>query len=211
MARELGETALRRLRMPYTAQIVVYLDADLQASASAIANKPGNVTVSFSRFPGGNADLPAAALQGVIANMRLVIVGHGDPASTSIGNQDITPKHLAEIVAVWLGGVRIQRISLHMCHGGGNRGAAVGARVQNFQVHPQNSFAYAFASYCGALSVDVTARTESVGTSVVPNSQGYGRHLVHGRKAGAGDKVFFATNALATIAAPQDPGMSIRL
>lgn len=191
--------------MAYTGQIVIYLDDDLEPTARAIANKVGNTTVSWSRYSGTNTQLPAQALAGVVANFRLVIVGHGDPGSTSIGNRDISPERLAQVVNVWLSGVRISRISLHMCFGGGNRGTATGHNSAQFTVRPQSSFAFKFASYCGQLAVDITARTDTV-AGFSGGEKGFTR-TVGGRKSAEGDKLIFTTNVQSTLAAPLDPTM----
>jgi hypothetical protein len=197
--------------MAYQAQVVMYLDVDLEPTARHTAHKPGNKTLSWSLYSGGPDQLPAAAVQGVVADTRLVIIGHGNPTSTTIGNRYLTPERLARVVDVWLGGTRIKRISLHSCYGGGNRGRAVGAQVGNFEVHPSNSFAFKFARYAGQLTVDVTARTDVVAGSVKTddndNTTSFQRK-VGGRRKAEGDKFVFTTSEASTIANPDDPTMT---
>ncbi|MDI1260680.1 hypothetical protein [Aquabacterium sp.] len=193
--------------MPYAAQIVKYLDGDLEPTAKHIANKPGNTTASWGPYSGSSTQSPGGALSGVGADFRLVIVGHGDPQSTSIGNNNLSAKKLAEVVSIWLGGTKIKRISLHMCHGGGNRGSATGADVEQFTVRPQNSFAAKFASYCGQLTQDVTARTDSVAGTFTENANGGTtsfKRTVGGRHKALGDKLVFTTNPQSTLNEPKD-------
>jgi hypothetical protein len=80
------------------------------------------------------------------------------------------------MIAVWLGGTKIKRISLHMCYGGGNRNRKAGGGVE---VRVKDSFAYKLASYCGELADDVTGRTLEVAITVlwVPNRSATGSAL----------------------------------
>ena len=96
----------------YAKQWVVYFDDDLKDTAKAVADKKGNVTVSLTRYGGGEDSLPSTAFAGVVANSRLVILGHGDEKSTSIGYKNISAKTLAECIGVWLGKNKIERIVL---------------------------------------------------------------------------------------------------
>lgn len=203
----------------YDAQWVMYLDDDLKDTACALANKKGNVTVGgYRRVPYGSDSVPTNALSGLVPNARLIVLGHGDEKSTSIGYKNILPETLAEWISIWLAGTRIKRISLHMCYGGGNRGAAVGSDHTNFSVSPFQSFAFKLAARCGAYAEDVTARTESVGAvfnskhdTSAPN---YGHRIIMAdsgnRNAGAGDKATFTTNMASRHDKPIDPSVSIR-
>jgi len=58
----------------YAKQWVVYFDDDLKDTAKAVADKKGNVTVSLTRYGGGEDSLPSTAFAGVVANSRLVIL-----------------------------------------------------------------------------------------------------------------------------------------
>lgn len=200
----------------YKTQWVIYLDADLYNTAYALANKPGNSTQSFLSYSGDNNSRPANGLVNgpVEAPIRLIIVGHGDERSTSIGNLSLTPSTLAECIAIWVGGIKIARVSLHMCCGGGNRGTATNANFPKFKVHPNASFGYKLASYCGQLTTDVTARTESVvaifNSGHITTAENYGHRKISPdgvpeRKAGAGDKIFFITDPASTLKRPIDP------
>ena len=103
---------------------------------------------------------------------------------------------------------RVQRISLHMCYGGGNRGnvAVTGSagRTSQFTVPPSRSFAQKFASMAGALTVDVSARTEA--TNMVSTTQGdtfvTAHRNVDGRHQAEGDKFIFTTAPGSTPEAP---------
>jgi len=197
--------------MPYQAQVVRYLDADLEDTARHIANKPGNTTVNWAQYSGGADDLPGGPIGGVVADTRLVILGHGDRASTSIGYRNLSAERLARVVERWLGGTRIRRISLHMCYGGGNRGQAGGSDADNFAVHPNTSFAYRFASYAGQLTVDVAGRTDVVGGRFTEDLDGNTTSFyrtVGGRRKAEGDKVIFTTSPASTIQNPVNPTMA---
>jgi len=139
----------------------------------------------------------------------LIILGHGDPDSTIIasgtsGGLTWMSEQLYTLLYSWLVpagkmAMRVQRISLHMCYGGGNKGnlatAGSASRTSQFIVPPSKSFAQKFASIAGTLTVDVTARTDT--TNMVPTTRG-GTFVtavrnVAGRHHGEGDKFVFTT------------------
>ncbi len=138
---------------------------------------------------------------------RLIIVAHGNPESTFIMGDNIQwdAKTLATNVKGWLNNAVIGRISLHMCMGSGNRGAATGTNFANFTVHPTRSFAYSFASHCN-FATSITARTER--TTVQIGGDHGTRRVVGppGQKVhqGPGDKIVFLTQG-GTPNQPQAP------
>jgi hypothetical protein len=145
--------------MNYTTQWIVYLADDLKQNADWLQEKRGlegdlrgsinsevQSRTQVTRYP----LLPASTA--LFSRSRLIILGHGNPASTHImGNgKQWTAQEFAALVDSWLE-TTVSRISLHMCYGGGNLNAGE-------EVKPEASFAYHFASHCNYAQT-ITART----------------------------------------------------
>jgi hypothetical protein len=220
--------------MQYVSQAIVFIASDLEENARALQMKreaAGDTTVEFEGFdPFAKSIVLQGPLIGTLPwayrqpESRLIILGHGDEKSTFIataerGGSTYTPLQFAEVVRGWLGAnsnyapTKVKRISLHMCHGGGNRGSAEGntlnrAFFEEFTKLPADSFAYKFASMAGELAVDITARTDDVGMREYYNHDGQfatARREIGGRHKGFGDKFVFVTNPGATIKNPVKP------
>lgn len=154
---------------------------------------------------------------------RIYVLGHGDARSTVIGSRrqggsTWTPVQLYNLLRAWMAQpgcvpARVQRISLLMCYGGGNRGNAPVNGSSNdqsaFTVKPTNSFAHEFACIAGALTVDVTARTSTAtGGSRTSNGSFVTAYQTVGaahRHKGEGDKFIFTTMAGSTPARRANP------
>ncbi|MFT8243736.1 hypothetical protein [Roseomonas sp. BN140053] len=216
-------------KMRYDSQAIVYLADDLWGTANTLQRKrvaAGDTENAFdfdlakSRIF-AYTQITALPLEYRQATSRLIILGHGNEASTFIatatqGGRSFTPEQLYAEVKKWLTAsgyktTRVQRVSLHMCYGGGNRGALPIAGSSNrpgdFTVDPRTSFAYKLARICGDLTVDVTARADE--TNTVSNSSGNvlvsaSRH-VGGRHHAEGDKWRFVTDAASTPENPVNP------
>jgi hypothetical protein len=225
--------------MKYSSHWIICLDADLLDTANSLRAKRGlsgdsDKVVVVRSLSLSERSTPVDALSKSFPevpfdhNTLITILGHGDSGSTSISNRCITAKHLAACLAIWLGGVKVRRVSLHMCYGGGNRGSAFGHNESQFTVTPGRSFAARLASFCGQLVESITARTDvtrtvehstqySNGTKVLTGvtrtvgptqTDSFGRTIFSGRHHGIGDKVVFETNHRGTIENPEPASKS---
>lgn len=204
--------------MDYTTQAIICLASDLRESAEALQGKrvaAGDATGIVNEVNQWRSTVsyyPMLALPNLFTNSRLIIIGHGDAGSSYIMGDGIQwdAKELARRARGWIH-TKINRISLHMCFGGGNRGTGGGANFGNFQIHPGRSFAFKFASYCD-FAQSVTARTERTNmvTSTTNGVLVTARREVGApgakRHHGIGDKVVFLPNG-GTLDAPVDPRM----
>jgi hypothetical protein len=208
--------------MKYSSHWVICLDADLLPTANSLQAKrtlsgDADKCVVIRSLSLSETSTPADALSKLFPEVPfdhdtlITVIGHGDAHSTSIGNRCITARHLARCLAIWLGGVKVRRLSLHMCYGGGNRGQAVGGNTSQFTVTPGRSFAARLASFCGQLVGSITARTDTTRTvqhftnevlTAVHRTVGTGRHQQEG------DKVVFETNNRGTIETPEPASKS---
>jgi hypothetical protein len=192
--------------MKYTTSGIICLANDLRETALLLQEKREIADDLRKRINGVDQTASAVAFYPNVpvvnwfSNSRLIVVGHGNPESTHMIGDGMQwePKQLAEEVNKWLNGLVIKRISLHMCFGGGNRGAGAGTNFDAFTVHPTQSFAYKFASLCGN-SETITARTERTNMHEVRAdaalTKAYRMVGEPGKKQhkGLGDKVFFVT------------------
>jgi hypothetical protein len=220
-------------QMQYVSQAIVFIASDLEENARALQMKreaAGDTTVEFADLaPVAQSIVLQGPLIGTLPlayrqpDSRLIILGHGDEDSTFIataeqGGSTYTPLQFTEVVRGWLGAnsgyvpMKVRRISLHMCYGGGNRGNARGNTIdraffEQFTKLPNKSFAYKFASMAGELADDITARTDDVAMSVYSRGDQFetARREVGGRHKGFGDKFVFVTNPRATIKNPVKP------
>jgi hypothetical protein len=196
--------------MKYDRQGVLCLAADLSDTADSLWGKRAAAgesdkthRVNMYGWRGGTAT--EAAFSDLPLNSRLIILVHGDENST-VANGRYTPAQLAALVKSLLGGRRIQRISLHMCYGGGNKGTATGSNSSEFHTSPQDSFAQKFASIAGEFAREVSARTDVVSgltyrdatTGAITNFQ----RTVGDRRKTEGDKLVFTVNSTSTLANP---------
>jgi hypothetical protein len=211
--------------MKYSSNYVIQLDADdaITAGADAIIGKrhaagDGDKCQKLDASNFTNQTTPKRSLAEmtksdppVDQNSLLTIVAHCDPGNGGISERSLSPQHLAKAVLKYLGGTKIRRISLDMCHGGGKRGPVVGKNVESFEQKPTDSFAYRFASYAGQLARDVTARTDIVKTIIntdVNKTKGTEtitdvRRVVgsgdNPRHKTVGDKIIFVTHPESTV------------
>ena len=214
--------------MQYITQAIVLLAQDLTDNADALQNKriaAGDRQISFDDDPPIEKSRIFQGLQITTLDepyrqptSRIIVLGHGDIDSTAImgdGALQLDGKQFAQRMRGWLTSPgfepsRVQRISLHMCYGGGRRGAASVAGSSNaagFAKSPLNSFAYEFARHAGELTVDVTARTARVRMNIngpAPFRE-VGEPDAPRRHKKEGDKFIFTTAVGSTYAAPQDP------
>lgn len=167
--------------MRYTGQAIVLLAADLERIARGLQGK--RETAGDAR----NSAIVSLVVPGQPINQidnrfcgpgsRLILVGHGVLKATHlVGDGDIQwdGEMLARRVIEWVGGPRareqrIGRISLHVCFGGGNRGATRGTEreiLRDFTVRPNQSLAWNLARCVGCIAVSVTARTDVVGGQI---------------------------------------------
>jgi hypothetical protein len=171
------------MAMRYTTQAIVCLAGDLAQVAQALQQKrviEGDLAKTIS----GTRQIAATVhyhpnLNGLpnffrtrddgTGGFRLIIVGHGNPESTHIMGTNIQwgPSELSENVGRWVGGRTINRISLHMCFGGGN---PLGRAAAPMPVPVERSFAMAFARVC-EYTRSVTARTDLVNIEVLSTPQ----------------------------------------
>jgi hypothetical protein len=171
------------MSMQYSTQAIVCLANDLRATAEAFQRKreiEGDLRKTINRveqtaatvhyYPDviGLPNLFSGRPDGS-GGSRLIIVGHGNPESTHIIGDGVqwTAEELNTHVEGWLNGSVINRISLHMCFGGGNPTG----RLAPMPVAPENSFAMAFARIC-QVARSVTARTEVVNILTRTNPAG---------------------------------------
>ncbi len=175
--------------MQYATQAIVCLANDLRGTADSLQEKRGleedirktineveqiAATVHYWPAVAGLPNLYRARGDGS-GGSRLIIVGHGNPESTHILGDGLqwTAAELNTQVETWLNRSIINRISLHMCFGGGNPSG----HLAPMPVDPANSFAMAFARIC-RVARSITARTHLVnilrktsGPSNVPQDQ----------------------------------------
>jgi hypothetical protein len=202
--------------MHYSTSGIICLAGDLRTNALYLQQKRqvvGDAVKTINDIEQAASDLafyPELPAVTWYASSRLIILGHGDDASTYIIGTGIQwdAKELARQVERWLNLSKIKRISLHMCFGGGNRGAAVDTDADKFVVHPSRSFAYRFASHC-SLAETVTARTEEVRMTRLRGELDVVTDItreVGGRHKGDGDKVVFTPQG-GTLEEPVNPTM----
>jgi hypothetical protein len=161
------------MAMHYVTQAIVCLANDLRGTAEALHWKRENegdlvktinqeeqiaATVHYYPAVDGLPRLFTARDDGS-GGSRLIIVGHGNPESTHIMGDGFQwePEVLNEKVEGWLNRAIINRISLHMCFGGGNPTGRLGP----MPVAVEKSFAMEFAKVC-RVARSITARTEVV-------------------------------------------------
>lgn len=213
----------------YSKQWIRYLDMDLKVTAERLANKPGSATHDVNAGgleyfdAGGVKDrkLPSAlpGLTAGIGRSRLIIVTHGDPGNPKLVSREfkLEAGDLARIVQAWLGGaekpVKVDRISLHTCWAAGRLKGQTGGPLHK-STTPEQSFAWAFARYCGSLTKDITARNMAVGVDAdgkrlgtystlpgpLPRSNYTEISAVRKQV-----KVIFTPHTESTVAAPRDP------
>jgi hypothetical protein len=223
--------------MRYITQSIVYIAHDLKTNADYLQRKRdaeeqptlsskllGTVDKSFSCLGPLINPLP---VQYCTSKSRLIILGHGNRESTEIardtsGHSTLDPKTLAENVSNWLGNRKIERISLHMCYGGGNRGNAQGSTLNEeflaqFEVRPEQSFAWEFAKHAGHLAKEISARTQAISERETRVADGtkdgkfvtayreVGHKTTGYRYKGFGDKYVIYTDPSATIKDPLPP------
>jgi len=162
--------------MQYATQAIVCLAGDLRDTAVSLQEKrqlEGDLrktindveqiaaTVHYWPDVNGLPNLFTARPDGS-GGSRLIIVGHGNPESTHILGDGFQweAAELNTRVETWLNRSIINRISLHMCFGGGNPTGHLGP----MPVGPANSFAMAFARIC-RVARSITARTHVVSIS----------------------------------------------
>ena len=230
--------------MRYVTQSIVYIAHDLKTNADYLQRKRDaeeKPTLS-SKFLGSTIDKSKMfnfSCLGPLINplpdqyctpkSRLIIIGHGNRESTEIMARDpsshstLDPKTLAENVSNWLGNRKIERISLHMCYGGGNRGNAQGSTLNEeflaqFEVRPEESFAWEFAKHAGQFAKEISARTQNVreretsvadgtkdGKFVTAHREVGNKRTGDYRHKGFGDKYVIYTDPSATINDPVPP------
>ena len=151
------------MKSRYVRQWIVCLSKDLHNTGLALAQKK-----DAAPTVGGVRLLDKGPGQGPFEHVgdaglaRLIVVGHGGEARGLWGSQigeGLTPETLATFINGWLGGNKIERISLHMCWGAGTAEVFVKG---GGGVAPQESFAFKLARYCGQLANSVTARPGKV-------------------------------------------------
>lgn len=221
-------------KMRYDSQAILLLAPDLMPDAQHLQQKreaAGDIKNAFDfNMPKSrifqHQQITVLPIEYRQNTSRIFVLGHGDPGSTKIfsarnGGQSWDPAQLHAILKAWMTTTgyqpsKVQRISLLMCYGGGNRGgnrgknaivAGSGLNQTGFQVKPENSFAHNFARIAGTLTVDVTARTD-VGqgsTSTINGQFSTYKQLVAGRHHGEGDKFVFTTVDGSTPTNPQNP------
>jgi hypothetical protein len=116
----------------YVRQWIVYLSDDLLNTALALSQKKGDdnesrpVTVGgVLHYKPGEATIKLGSTDEP-GNGRLIVVGHGSEGAGGFGKyigDNLEPRALATLIHDWLGGNRIERISLHMCWGAGTEGS----------------------------------------------------------------------------------------
>jgi len=213
----------------YSKQWVRYLDMNLKVTAERLANKPGNATHDVNAGgleyfdAGGVKDRkvpsPLPGLTAGIGRVRLIIVTHGDPGNPKLVSREfkLDAGDLARIVQAWLGGAenptKVDRISLHTCWAAGRLKKPDGNPLYKSTTAEQ-SFAWAFARYCGSLTKDITARNMAVGvdaagkrlgtysTSPGPMERSKYTEISAVRKE---VKFVFTPHAESTVADPRDP------
>lgn len=214
--------------MRYVTQAIVLLAQDLSENADALQSKrvaAEDLQIKFGDDPPIDKSRIFQGLQITTLEeeyrqptSRIIVLGHGDIDSTAImgdGGLQLDGKQFAQRMRGWLTAPgykpsRVQRISLHMCYGGGRRGTAPvlgSSNAVGFAKSPVNSFAYEFARHAGELAVDVTARTARVRmniNSAVPFRE-VGEPDAPRRHKKEGDKFVFTTASGSTYAAPQNP------
>jgi hypothetical protein len=191
----------------FNKQVIVCLASDLEETARAIANKERSArTSAIMRYGDWTGGMPQQRLSAnggdyrlAGSRSRLVIVAHGDENSRCInGSAALTGKTLAEFVAGLVDGP-VDRVTLHICCGGGNTDAGVG---------PFDSIACEFARHAGGITREVTARTGVVAGTYYPNNLTGFKRSVGGRQGNArrdDDKVVFEVNPGSSLAAPLPP------
>jgi hypothetical protein len=211
----------------YDSQAILVLADDLMGNARTLQNKreaAGDLESAFSSNAKSRiferVQITTLPLEYRQATSRLIVLGHGDEDSTIIasattGGLTWTPLQLHELLKAWMSSTgkeptRVQRISLHMCFGGGNRGTVPvpgsAGKTNQFKVPPSQSFAQKFASMAGCLTVDVTARTEATNMVSTTSNNVFvtAERQVGGRHKAEGDKFLFTTVAGSTPEKPVD-------
>jgi hypothetical protein len=143
--------------------------ADLQEKASV--TKRLDMPANFNNAGATSPDVLTQLMKSgppikLDAESKITVIGHGDDDSQFLGDAKITPVNLVRLLSALAGRVKVKRISLMQCRGGGwmKRMPALGKAAPKFieKIAPGKSFGHEFAAHAGILAASITARTGDV-------------------------------------------------